>query len=904
MTDDTIYIDINTRRIVSDSGQTPPSRVWAVGDTIRCGVVPVVSEGERTRKVLNLPIRTITAAVGRVNARPTKGRFKLLGDDVASEEIEIAATAEEIQAAMPSGAKPEQVILISPGVWMIRMPADKPLAGPAEDTVEGNTLAPSSFVRVSQRTWRGGEWYEVKLVQTPMAFTASFNRVLATAPSITTVRNGFPREVGVSANTNEVQALRLPVGFIGTYYLTFDYRATTTLGIQDGVDKIAAALNALYDDGVERFKVTNPETEIAHIEFVGPLAEANQAEIVVNIATFEIGVPTIELPLTFSSAYESFQNGEKSVKVQLEVELEIVDDPADLEDEEVTGRVISFQQEITVTDELIYAGLAAIPATQWLRPPQPVNYQRYAPGQIITGQQHYVSVRGDGVADTFVVDHGLATDSISGLVVRPNGAGQVFTQGADYLWEINDEDEIVVVTTDVPTLNGIVIIVTAAGPTSVFEQHGHEIDEIVGLRTELNALGARLSAVEVSTGGGVSRARDTTAGAARMEILLPVFSAFFPSRTTLPLVKSIAELPVSSLPKDGGLLRAIHDAESEALPTTLPLPSASNKGKVYQNRGLTNVALSGGGGRPSRIIKPGEFAASDGRYLFGVNPTGVPVGLITFTVPTHANDTLVFDPTITIPNDTQVMCRSSTTLPAGLGAALTARYVINSAAGSCKLSASLGGSAIDITDAGTGTHTLFVTRGTTTSWYPSDFDRVLFTVPVNSDAFLLDGRVELKLGFEVGILSTKTRAPYISDRQTRAQWKLVLETGTFVSETSPATTGRNIRKIVWNPVPVLEKVIYITNDTPAIHTFGMRVDRIGATDVSGSFVVKKSLYNTWSGSTATLSTADFMIRGTLSEFDTEDVDDGRGFLALVGLNVSIGSSEDKGDATVGKLTVS
>ncbi|RDJ93655.1 hypothetical protein B4Q13_20475, partial [Lacticaseibacillus rhamnosus] len=82
---------------------------------------------------------------------------------------------------------------------------------------------------------------------------------------MTTVRNGYPREVGVSANTNEVQQLTLPVAFKGTYYLQWDYRTSTTLGVQDGPDKIAAAFNAMFSDGIPRVKVTNPESEKAHI---------------------------------------------------------------------------------------------------------------------------------------------------------------------------------------------------------------------------------------------------------------------------------------------------------------------------------------------------------------------------------------------------------------------------------------------------------------------------------------------------------------------------------------------------------------------------------------------------------------------------------------------------------------
>jgi hypothetical protein len=86
--------------------------------------------------------------------------------------------------------------------------------------------------------------------------------------------------------------------------------------------------------------------------------------------------------------------------------------------------------------------------------------------------------------------------------------------------------------------------------------------------------------------------------------------------------------------------------------------------------------------------------------LYGLNQ------IATFTA-NAGTDTLTFTSPCDLVNDQVVNVTSATTLPGGLAAA-TPYYLINvnRDAGTCQLSASSGGSAIDITSAGTGTHTI------------------------------------------------------------------------------------------------------------------------------------------------------------------------------------------------------
>ena len=93
---------------------------------------------------------------------------------------------------------------------------------------------------------------------------------------------------------------------------------------------------------------------------------------------------------------------------------------------------------------------------------------------------------------------------------------------------------------------------------------------------------------------------------------------------------------------------------------------------------------------------------ADGTYQVGT--------LFTFTVNT-STEVLTLNATHGIANGSTVKVSSSTTIPAGLAVATT-YYVINASGADLKLSATLGGTAINITSAGSGTHNIWATSGT------------------------------------------------------------------------------------------------------------------------------------------------------------------------------------------------
>jgi hypothetical protein len=96
---------------------------------------------------------------------------------------------------------------------------------------------------------------------------------------------------------NELQALHVPSNFRGTYFLRWNFRTTSPIGIDDGPEEIAEALNAMFADAGKRFAATNPEADNAYIEFIGPLAGESQPLITVEVNSFSPGVITFTLPL-------------------------------------------------------------------------------------------------------------------------------------------------------------------------------------------------------------------------------------------------------------------------------------------------------------------------------------------------------------------------------------------------------------------------------------------------------------------------------------------------------------------------------------------------------------------------------------------------------------------------------
>ena len=616
MSDLELYADLSARTLVTSDGSTLTLPALVLGDQCVCSLRILDRLDGTNLSERQLNVRTLRASIGSVLTPPTDGNFQLQLGAGTSPAFTPASTADAMMSALKAiddGTPPcdlQEAASPAPGCWLLRFAttAAVPLS------VATATLKPESFVRIRAFEQSGQRWHEIRLVQTPVVFTGTYDRVLPPPPGITRIRSG---NTDGTFKQNEVQALVVPSDFNGTYYLRWDFRTTKLLGIDDGPDQIAAALNAMFTDGATRFAVSNPEPDHAYIEFTGDLSGDAQPLITVTVHSFQPGVLTFTLDLA-RAELASVLRAVAQIELPFEVELEVVDDGANAADPTVPGRLITlFQQPVTIVRELIWDELADIPAIDWMRPPQPRDYIPFTRDQIITGAQNYVAVIGDGVRRSVQLDHNLGTSAIH-LTVRENKANGRRLLDNEYELHFTDDNGVTLdFSADAapPALDSLVVTISTAGPKSVFARHTHTISEIIGLEDALFALGSRVAAIEDL----LPKVQPTlpSGSSQPIEIQIPDKSEVFPGRLPSGFdPKSLSSgSSTTAMPRAAGLLPAIHNVT--VLPITVPLPpAAANAGKVFQNNTATPLLVPGGLGRRGAYLEAGGFAGSDGRVWY------------------------------------------------------------------------------------------------------------------------------------------------------------------------------------------------------------------------------------------------------------------------------------------------
>jgi hypothetical protein len=607
-----LYADLITRKLVSSDGGAVTLSPFVLGDQLRCTLRTYERSESGDLRERDLRVRTLRASIGKVLAAATSGWFRLwIGDDDTA-QIAFDATADAFKTAAQGSGIIDAVENPVAGTWVVK--TTRPDSeGPWPIYVHTNKLEPVSFVRVRQFKQLGVWWFECRLIQAPMAFNSGHERVLPVPPTVRRIRDGSAGSE-TEPPVNELQALHLPPDFRGTYFLRWNYRVSKLLGIEDGPDEIAAALNAMFEKG-KRFEATNPEPDNAYVEFIGELGGSPQPLITVEVNTFAPGVLTFTLPLDRAEMAAALR-AVAEIEVPFEVEAEIVDDGEDIADPAVPGRIITlFQQPVKVVREQIWEEMETVQPIDWLRPPQPRDYIPFTPDQIIVGVQHYVAVFGDGESRSFSFPHNLGTEAFH-LTVRENkSAGKVIDGFNAIIASANELTLDFAETEPPPAHNSLAIVISSAGPRSAFLAHTHTMAQILGLLDALAGVYARLEAIEdlLPTPNLLTRRE----GAISQDIEIPDRTEVFPS-ARLPKdfdPKSLAEGKTDKLPRAAGLLPAIHDAT--VVPIAVPLPPAlANAGNVFQNTTTTPLLVPGGLGRRGGYLEPQGYAGSDGRLWY------------------------------------------------------------------------------------------------------------------------------------------------------------------------------------------------------------------------------------------------------------------------------------------------
>lgn len=621
-----IYGDLATRRLTDSSGTpaTLPSLVQGDVATFSLRLLDRIETGSPIEVQRN--VRSLRASFGNVSTPPASGLFSLrIGPNGTSTPlIDLNAghvVLKPLLSALPEAATyggVEQVIEATVGCWMVRFGVNTAVPLQAAD----NLLSPVSFIRIRPFAQNGRWWHEIRLMQAPIAFTGLSERVLAEPPSVRRIRAGTTYTEGfMEYVVNEIQAIKVPASFRGTYCLKFEGRSTIYFSTDDDPTAIETALNNLFTDGQTRFAVTNPEPYNAYVEFKGPLAGLPQDLLVVEVGSVEPGDLTFSLDLNTAEVFAALRDA-ASVSAQFEVELEVANDD-DLP--ETPGKIITlFRESVTVVRELQWAEMAAAAGIDWLRPPQPVDYIPFTRDEIITGSQHYVAVIGDGVAREFTLDHNLGTDALH-ITLRENVSNGRRIADTKYMASFASANSLTIKfpdESDPPAVDSLAVTITSAGPMSAFHAHTHTIEQIIGLVVELDGLRNRVSALEsiVPNLGAVS----TSSTSGTYTIPIPSISEvlFLPSSAgTLFSDSGLDSTKLSS--RAPYMLPAVHTGEVTVL-TDLPLP-VPVLGNVWQNRTGADQQIPGGGMIRGGVVPDGGLIASDGRILYRANRAGATI---------------------------------------------------------------------------------------------------------------------------------------------------------------------------------------------------------------------------------------------------------------------------------------
>ena len=619
MSDLDLYADLVTRKLISSDGGAVTLPTLVLGDRLRLTLRTFERSEAGDLRERDLRVRTLHASLGKMMEPPGTGEFTLRVGGHATGAIPATATIGQFRTALGThdSFTIEELLAPTTGCWLLRLGGGEPVAV----ELVTNLLRPTAFVRIRAFQQTGRWWHEVRLIRAPLSFNDGHERVLPSPPAVRRIREG-KGGTDTEPAANELQALRLPPDFRGTYFLRWNFHVSKLLGIQDGPDEIAGALNAMFSSG-KRFEATNPEPDHAYIEFINGLGEAAQPLITVEVNTFAPGVLSFGLPLDYAELAAALR-ATPQIEVPFEVEVEIVDDGEDIADPAVPGRTITlFQQPVKIVREQIWEELATVHPIDWLRPPQPRDYIPFTPDQIIVGVQHYVAVFGDGELRSFSFHHNLGTEAFH-LTVRENASGgHLVRVGDDCTVTIVNEHEIVLnfsENTPAPALNSLALVLSSAGPRSAFLAHTHTMAQIVGLLDALLAVYARLEAIEDLL-PYVNPALPTIESKP-IEITIPDQTEIFPGRLLANADATLKSdnLP-TTLPRAAGLLPAIHDAT--VVPIGVPLPAAATRaGEVFRNDTGAPFFIAGGLGRRGASLEPGGFIGSDGRVWYRL--TNVP----------------------------------------------------------------------------------------------------------------------------------------------------------------------------------------------------------------------------------------------------------------------------------------
>lgn len=531
-----LYADLQRRRACSTpAGEPMTFPDFLAGDTIEHSVRFLDTVDGRFVET-DLPVAALRASIGAKDARPESGAFRLkVGPAAASPANSTVplpwdVTAAAMQAALNavSDGPHDFVVDFAEGTYTVNRQGGEPFSLGAVH----NELSPLAALRLNAIEADDRFHTTLRATQLPVLLTDSTRFTLPDPPSIATVQDGGADPSGV-VMWNEIQALRVPVDFRGTYQLRRGLAKTALLDPLDGPEQIKAALDTLlrYEGGT--VTVTNPETAVAHIEFRGDLAGANLDPLEVVVTSSAPPDLTWTLDLSTRRLRELMDLYE-AITVPYEVEADIYREPGNPASGTFTIKLWS--QDITIRRPLIWPELATVREIDWLRPPNAVSYHPFDYSQVLTGSQQaqIVSIT---MGTVHAIHHNFGSPAV-GVIVREEHSGGRMLGTDEYVVTYPSNDEVVITLSEEPT-GPLVALLQGTGPASAFQDHTHGIHQITQLQDILDQLGERVSRLE-SLVGRPDFVTIVQSGNKGAQFKLPDIGEILPDRSTIGSALNLA----------------------------------------------------------------------------------------------------------------------------------------------------------------------------------------------------------------------------------------------------------------------------------------------------------------------------------------------------------------------------
>jgi hypothetical protein len=583
-------------------------------------------------------VLSIRAKMGELYAQPAAGTWRIwIGDiEVApvegvnlTIEIAVGAAASVVQAALNG------LSLVGTGGGTLYGTASVTLEDGsyfvtfADETTQtplrGANLRPDviSFLRVWASVQDGIWTHELRLDKAGLAFADQIIEELPTKPKVSTHRVGVDNGDGTGINAR--QKIVFNPRFRGIYEVRWSDRISPLLSRDDGPDQFGEALTVLADvDG--EFIVTNPSPNVGMVEFAGSMGMQPQDDLEIVVVDNPPADRYVVLDLGEKVCADVLRQMELDDADEVDVPFEIEIRYEDETDEDLV-LVWNWQRTVTVRRRLIRDGEATVNDTDYMRPMNSRSYRPFNASQHANGVAFYPFELGDGVNVIHTVDHNLHTLLVD-VDLRQNAPGGAWlVEGTDYRVNYDDEgtgEDAIVITllgdyaTTPPEAGDLIGVVVGREVVSEFQEDvTWEIPQTNGLVAELDAIKARLAAIEAGDFGGSAPGPNAVKGTITRPLgrvwIVPRALALPPAPESLVGWNPFDPAAPVRL-REQRLLPAVHTETIESLPGFLPVPADSLRGRVWQTA-TARTDVRGG-------LQVGDYVACDGREWYRVVQEG------------------------------------------------------------------------------------------------------------------------------------------------------------------------------------------------------------------------------------------------------------------------------------------